>query len=109
MTSITDTASIPASRTTAGEPRRKPRSRAGLVLTLIAWLVGIVFVLPVLWMLLTSLHSEPDAATNPPSLAAPLTLQGYKEFFGASTGTTPWPALANSLTASVISTVLVLL
>jgi sorbitol/mannitol transport system permease protein len=109
MSSITDTAPIPASRTTEGVPRRKPRARGGLVLTFVAWLVGIVFVLPVLWMLLTSLHSEPDAATNPPSLAASLTLQGYREFFGASTGTTPWPALANSLTASVISTVLVLL
>jgi sorbitol/mannitol transport system permease protein len=109
MSSITDTAPVPASRTVEGAPQPKRPSRAGLVLTLIAWLVGIVFVLPVLWMLLTSLHSEPDAATNPPSLAAPLTLQGYKEFFGASTGTTPWPALANSLTASVISTVLVLL
>jgi sorbitol/mannitol transport system permease protein len=109
MSSITDTAPVPATRTVRGEPRRKQRSRAGLVLTLIAWLVGILFALPVLWMALTSLHSEPDAAKNPPALAAPLTLQGYKEFFGASTGTTPWPSLANSLTASVISTVLVLL
>jgi sorbitol/mannitol transport system permease protein len=109
MTSITDTAPVPATRTPAGEPRRKPRSRAGLVLTLVAWLVGIVFVLPVLWMVLTSLHSEPAAATNPPSLAAPLTLHGYREFFGASTGTSPWPSLANSLTASVVSTALVLL
>ena len=31
---------------------------------------------PVLWMLLTSLHSETDAATNPPSFFAPLTLEG---------------------------------
>jgi sorbitol/mannitol transport system permease protein len=109
MSSITDTAPIPATRTTEGAPRRKRRSRGGPVLTLIAWLVGIFFVLPVLWMALTSLHSEPAAATNPPSVAAPLTLQGYREFFGAAAGTTPWPSLANSLTASVISTVLVLL
>jgi sorbitol/mannitol transport system permease protein len=109
MSSITDTAPIPASRTTEGEPRIKRRSRAGMVLTLVAWLVGFLFVLPVLWMLLTSLHSEPAAATNPPSLAAPLTLQGYKEFFGAGAGTTPWPSLANSLTASILSTALVLL
>jgi sorbitol/mannitol transport system permease protein len=109
MSSITDTAPTPASRTTEGVPRRKPRARGGVVLTFVAWLVGILFVLPVLWMLLTSLHSEPDAATNPPSLAAPLTLQGYREFLGAGAGTTPWPALANSLSASVTSTVLVLL
>ena len=62
-----------------------------------------------LWMLLTSFHSESDAATNPPSVAAPLTLQGYREFFGESSGASPWPSLANSLTASVLSTILVLL
>jgi sorbitol/mannitol transport system permease protein len=63
---------------------------------------------PVLWMVLTSFHSETDAATNPPSVFAPLTLQGYREFFGATTGISPWPPLLNSLTASVVSTVLVL-
>ncbi|MGB7797667.1 MAG: carbohydrate ABC transporter permease [Pseudonocardiaceae bacterium] len=75
---------------------------------MVAWLIGILFVLPVLWMLLTSLHSEAAAATNPPSIAAPLTLQGYREFFGASSGASPWPPLLNSVTASVLSTVLVL-
>jgi sorbitol/mannitol transport system permease protein len=109
MTLIADTAPVPATRAAEGAPREKRRSRGGLVLTVIAWLVGILFVLPVLWMLLTSLHSEPAAATNPPSIAAPLTLQGYRDFFGTSTGASPWPSLANSLTASVVSTVLVLL
>jgi polyol transport system permease protein len=109
MTSITDTAQVPASRTTHRAPRDKRRDRGGVVLSVIAWLVGIVFVIPVLWMLLTSFHSETDAATNPPSVFAPLTVQGYKQFFGAGAGTSPWPALANSLTASVISTVIVLL
>jgi sorbitol/mannitol transport system permease protein len=71
----------------------------------IAWIVGILFVLPVLWMLLTSFHSEENAAKNPPDIAAPLTLDGYRSFF--STG--PWPSIANSLTASILSTVLVIL
>ncbi|GAA3987582.1 carbohydrate ABC transporter permease [Allokutzneria multivorans] len=75
----------------------------------LAWLSGILFVLPVLWMVLTSLHTESDAATNPPSLFAGLSLQGYEEFFGASTGQSPWPPLINSVSASVGSTVLVLL
>ena len=79
------------------------------MLGVLAWLVGLVFITPILWMVLTSLHSESDAATNPPSVAAPLTLQGYKEFFGASSGASPWPSLANSMTASVVSTALVLL
>lgn len=76
---------------------------------LLAWFAGILFVLPVLWMVLTSLHSESDAATNPPSLAARLTFQGYEEFFGATTGASPWPPLINSASASIGSTVLVLL
>ena len=73
---------------------------------LLAWVIGFLFVAPVLWMLLTSFHSEADAATNPPSVAAQLTLDGYRSFFG---GASPWPPLINSLTASVVSTILVLL
>jgi sorbitol/mannitol transport system permease protein len=108
MSAITDVGPVPATRTPEGAPRRVRRERAGLVLGLVAWLVGILFVLPVVWMVITSFHSEEDAATNPPSLAAPLTLQGYREFFGAGGGASPWPSLANSLTASVVSTILVL-
>jgi sorbitol/mannitol transport system permease protein len=109
MSSITDTGPVPATRTATGEIRRKRPGRGGMYLGIVAWLVGLLFVTPVLWMLLTSFHSEADAATNPPSLAAPLTLQGYREFFGASTGASPWPSLLNSVTASVLSTALVLL
>jgi sorbitol/mannitol transport system permease protein len=109
MSSITDVGPVPATRTATGKPRPDRKPRGGVAFAIIAWIVGILFVLPILWMLLTSFHSEADAATNPPSLAAPLTLQGYKEFFGASSGASPWPPLLNSLTASILSTVLVLL
>ena len=85
------------------------RRRAWRPWGVVAWFAGMLFVFPVAWMVLTSLHSEPDAATNPPSLAAGLTLQGYQEFFGASTGVSPWPPLINSASASIGSTVLVLL
>ena len=87
--------------------RRGPR-RTGTIWGVVAWIVGLLFVAPVLWMLLTSLHSEPDAATNPPSFLAPLTLDGYANFFGAATGASPWPPLINSLSASLISSLLVL-
>ncbi|MEV7236280.1 carbohydrate ABC transporter permease [Streptomyces sp. NPDC051020] len=90
----------------AAGARRARRRSAGLAL--LAWTVGVLFCLPVLWMLLTSLHSEPDAATNPPSLGAALTLDSYREFFGAGGGANPWPSLINSTTASVFSTLLVL-
>jgi sorbitol/mannitol transport system permease protein len=108
MTATTDVGPVPATRTPEGAPRKKRRERGGVALTLAAWVIGFLFVVPVLWMVLTSFHSEADAATNPPSLAAPLTLQGYREFFGAGGGASPWPSLLNSLTASVLSTILVL-
>jgi sorbitol/mannitol transport system permease protein len=73
-----------------------------------AWLLALLFASPVLWMVLTSFHSENDAATNPPSLAANLTFDAYKEFFGASSGVSPWPPLINSAMSSVFSTILVL-
>ncbi|MGW7514037.1 carbohydrate ABC transporter permease [Streptomyces sp. NPDC054796] len=92
------------------DPNTQPRSvrRRNAALGLLAWIVGILFALPILWMALTSFHSEGDAATNPPSLTAPLTLDSYREFFGAGGGASPWFALANSLTASLVSTALVL-
>ena len=77
----------------------------GVILTGLAWIVGVLFVLPVIWMLLTSFHNENDAAKNPPDVAAPLTLDGYRSFFD----TGPWPSIANSLTASIVSTLLVIL
>jgi sorbitol/mannitol transport system permease protein len=83
--------------------------RKGAGLGLVAWVLGIVFFLPIAWMALTSFHSETDAATNPPSFGAALTLDGYRDFFGSGGGASPWPALVNSLVASVASTVFVLL
>ncbi|REK86627.1 carbohydrate ABC transporter permease [Streptomyces inhibens] len=88
-------------------PARR-RRRTSAYLSLLAWLCGLLFFLPVAWMVLTSLHSETDAATNPPSLGASLTLHGYREFFGEGSGISPWPPLINSLTASLVSTLLVL-
>lgn len=79
-------------------------SRTDKLLGAVAWVVGLVFFLPFAWMVLTSLHRETDAATNPPSIFAPLSFDGYRAFLDAG----PWPPLANSLTASLLSTVLVI-
>jgi sorbitol/mannitol transport system permease protein len=106
--SVTNTGPIPATRTTTGQPKRKTARRGNLLLGLLAWLTGIVFIIPIFWMVLTSFHSEADAATNPPSVLAPLSLEGYRNFFGGTSGATPWPSLANSLTASIVSTAVVL-
>jgi sorbitol/mannitol transport system permease protein len=96
-----------ATRPKAQVQEKEPRkSHANIYFGVIAWIIGIIFVVPVLFMILTSFHSEADASTNPPSIGAPLTLDGYREFF--SGGIDPWPYLANSATASVLSTIFVL-
>ncbi|QJY45283.1 carbohydrate ABC transporter permease [Pseudonocardia broussonetiae] len=105
MTATVERTALTPSEAAVAPPRR---SRSGPLLGILAWFVGILFVLPVVWMVLTSFHSETDAATNPPSVFAPLTLDGYLNFFGSTTGASPWPPLLNSMTASVLSTVLVL-
>jgi sorbitol/mannitol transport system permease protein len=107
MSAVTDTAPVPATRDERGAPVKKRREGANVWLSLLAWVIGLLFVLPVVWMVLTSLHSEANAAQNPPAVVAPLTLEGYREFFTG--GASPWPPLLNSLTASVLSTLLVLL
>jgi sorbitol/mannitol transport system permease protein len=110
MTATTTSSSVarPAPKESGMSPdarRRLSSTAAGVA----AWIIGLIFVAPVLYMLLTSLHSEPAAATNPPSFLAPLTLDGYANFFGAATGASPWPPLINSATASILSTILVLI
>ncbi|MGI8679950.1 MAG: carbohydrate ABC transporter permease [Jatrophihabitans sp.] len=83
------------------------RRREGNLWGLLAWIIGLLFVSPVLWMIWLSFHSEADASANPPKFTAPLTVEGYRDFFGG--GQSPWPSLLNSLTASVVSTLVVLL
>jgi sorbitol/mannitol transport system permease protein len=68
------------------------------------WIVTLIFFLPVAWMVLTSFHDEADAATNPPSVFAPITFSNYGDLFSRDIG----PYLINSATASLVSTLLVL-
>jgi sorbitol/mannitol transport system permease protein len=104
---MTTTAERPV-ETKQGMSAEGRRRMSSVIVGVAAWIIGLIFIAPVLYMLLTSLHSEPDAATNPPSFFAPLTVEGYVNFFGAGTGTSPWPSLINSATASILSTILVL-
>jgi sorbitol/mannitol transport system permease protein len=91
---------------TVGRRTPEKRRRVGNMWGLLTWIVSLLFVSPVLWMIWLSFHTEADASANPPRFTAPLTVEGYRDFFG---GQSPWPSLFNSLTASVFSTLLVLL
>lgn len=79
--------------------------KAGPIWAFIAWALTILFFLPVFWMVLTSFHQEVDAAQNPPALFAPFTGENYGLLFERDI----LPFLINSATASIVSTLLVLL
>jgi polyol transport system permease protein len=68
-----------------------------------AWLVGIVFVFPVIWMVLTSLKQANDVTTNPPTWFFTPTLEHFTNVLDSNIT----PFLLNSLMASVFSTLLV--
>ena len=95
----------PAQRRRRRKAKDDTSAPAGIGWTLAAWAVTLLFFAPVAWMVLTSLHIEADAATNPPSILAPLTLENYAALFDRNVT----PYLINSATASIVSTLLVLL
>jgi sorbitol/mannitol transport system permease protein len=95
--SVTD---VPAR---AGSSRRRLSHLFG---GLAAWVIGLIFIVPILYMLLTALHTPDKAQTYPPSWGAPLTGSNFSGLFSQTSNIRP--ALLNSLQASLISTILVL-
>jgi sorbitol/mannitol transport system permease protein len=94
-------ATVPPASPQSAQRRRLINSVWGLV----AWIAGIVFVFPVIWMVLTSFKQEQDAASNPPTWFFSPTTAQYSEVFGRNIT----PFLLNSLMASIFSTLLVVL
>jgi sorbitol/mannitol transport system permease protein len=97
------------SRTLLGRRRKDPgediAEKGGPIWTTIAWALTILFFAPVFWMVLTSFHSEADAATNPPTPFAALTGSNYAALFDRNV----MPFLINSATASILSMLIVLI
>lgn len=79
-------------------PRRKALN------TVLAWTVALIIFFPVLWMILTSLKTEPSAVAMPPQLfSADWTLENYAEVWARS----DYPRFFwNSVVISVGSTLL---
>lgn len=91
-------------RTGAATVPRRPLKIGGLLLTMAAWVGGLLMFFPFFWMVITSLKQEADAVTEVPKLFFIPTLDQYRlalsgDFMGYFT---------NSVVATVISTVLVL-
>jgi sorbitol/mannitol transport system permease protein len=93
------------STATDSAPVRKKKTKKFSPWGVVAWLVGIGFFFPVLWMVLTSFKAESDAATNPPTFFFTPTLDQYSAVFSQGIG----PAMLNSVFATAMSTILVLL
>lgn len=111
---ITEGAAAPAHprRATPTGTRRHPRRshfRTPRWVGLTAWAVGLFFVLPIVWVLLTGFHSEVNAAQNPPALFAPLTFEHWSNVLGLTGGASAVAPLLNSAIAALLSTGLVLL
>jgi sorbitol/mannitol transport system permease protein len=98
VNSAAPVAPLPAGRT------RGTARWAGAAWTVVAWAAGLVFFFPVLWMVLTGFKREVDAASNPPTWFFTPVLDGYRQVFDRDIT----PYLLNSLMASVMSTLLVL-
>ena len=90
---------------TDSAPVRKKKTKKFSPWGVVAWLVGLGFFFPVLWMVLTSFKQESDAATNPPTFFFTPTLDQYSAVFDQGIG----PAMLNSVFATAMSTILVLL
>lgn len=98
-----------AARTQArgrGARRTNPMKRqiGSLVLTVLTWAVTLGFFFPVAWMVFTAFKTERDAATMPPTFMADLTLENFTRVFDRGFAA----YFTNSMTASLISTLLVM-
>jgi sorbitol/mannitol transport system permease protein len=81
------------------------RKVRGALLTALTWVIALLFFFPVGWMVFTSFKSENDAAAIPPTFIADLNFDQYQAVFDRGMGS----YLLNSITASLGSTIIVLL
>jgi sorbitol/mannitol transport system permease protein len=99
MSAVATRTADPAAR----RARRRARASTSL-LGALAWIAGIGFFFPVLWMFLTGFKQESDAFTSPPKLVFEPTLAQYQAIFERDFA----PFLINSASATILSTLLVL-
>ncbi|MFC4565083.1 carbohydrate ABC transporter permease [Nocardiopsis mangrovi] len=95
----------PAPHRTSGSARRRGNGGArGTALTVLTWAIGLLFVSPALWLVMTAFKQESDAVTTPPQVLFAPTLDQFRAVIGADF----LPYLGNSAIATLVSTGLVL-
>ena len=105
MTAITATEAPEAPSRTSRFARNRARELTGKTAwSVLGWVVGIAFFLPVLWMVITAFKPESAAETWPPQFVFKPTLAQFRLVFSGM-----GPFLEHSAIATVGSTILVLL
>ncbi|SEF35882.1 sorbitol/mannitol transport system permease protein [Amycolatopsis pretoriensis] len=89
--------------TTAVAPRKRAYGKGSL--TLVTWVLAILFVFPLLWMILTAFKQEADAYTDPPKLFFTPTFDQIANVLNGGF----LPYVSNSAFVTILSTILVLL
>jgi sorbitol/mannitol transport system permease protein len=94
---------VPAGRNVRSRSQKFREMSGSIGWGVVAWVVGIAFFLPVLWMVLTAFKPESAAETWPPKFTFSPTLAEFRLVFSG------WgPYVIHSAIATVASTVLVL-
>lgn len=93
------------SRAAAARRRTRRFRPRNVWIGLAAWAAGVLFFFPVLWMFLTGFKQEAQASTDPPTFFFTPTLEQYEAILGRDFA----PYFINSLSASVLSTIFVLI
>lgn len=107
MSTTTQQTAAPGTQVERSEiykPRRKGVI-SGSLLTTFTWIAALVFFAPIAWMVMTSFKQENVASSSPPSIFFEPTLDQYKAVLGSDAA----PYFLNSLIATGVSTLLVIL
>jgi sorbitol/mannitol transport system permease protein len=97
-------ATTTATKATGANPRTARAATGKTIVTIVAWIVGIIVFLPILWMVVTAFKPESAAETWPPQFTFSPTLSEFNLVFSGM-----GPYITNSAIATVGSTILVLL
>ena len=110
MTAVADTpAAVPSAATAPTAPTAPKRSRRAREMsamagwTVLGWVVGIGFFIPVLWMVITAFKPESAAETWPPKFTFSPTLSEFRTVFSGM-----GPYIEHSAIATIGSTIVVL-
>ncbi len=108
MATPTMSRSLPRSETRTATETRGFRPRPGMIaLYVVAIVLALFFILPLLWMLSTSLKAGSDVYSDPGWIPQNPSLGNFQEIFGSDFPVVHW--LTNSFLAAAIGTILVTL